>query len=171
MNLPRPSDAAALTFVPAGPAHATVLAALQASVFGRAVAGPTVLVWPAETWAAWLAGGEMVALIACAGDQPVGLAAGRVAADEGEILSLGVATPWRRHGVGRRLLDGLVAALAGRGAASLFLEVAADNRAALVLYTGAGFRAVGRRADYYRETERMVDALVLRRDNLPTGAG
>jgi len=37
------------------------------------------------------------------------------AADEGEILNLGVATAHRRQGLGRALVEGVVAMLAGRG--------------------------------------------------------
>ena len=44
------------------------------------------------------------------------------------------------------------------GAASLFLEVGADNPAALALYAGLGFTRVGMRKAYYNGG----DALVLR---------
>ena len=48
-----------------------------------------------------------------------------------------------------------------RRAARLFLEVAADNAAALALYRTAGMAETGRRADYYRRPGGAVDALVL----------
>jgi ribosomal-protein-alanine N-acetyltransferase len=72
----------------------------------------------------------------------------------------------------RRLLEHAAATAAARGATSLFLEVAADNAAALHLYQAAGFHAVGRRAGYYaRNAGPAVDALVLKRSlNRPLGA-
>ena len=38
---------------------------------------------------------------------------------------------------------------AARGCESLFLEVAADNDAAIALYSALDFETVGRRASYY----------------------
>jgi ribosomal-protein-alanine N-acetyltransferase len=88
----------------------------------------------------------------------------RLVADEGEILTLAVIPSARRQGLARRLLDHAVATAASRGAASLFLEVAADNAAAIALYRAAGFDAVGRRAGYYaRSAGPPVDALVLKK--------
>jgi ribosomal-protein-alanine N-acetyltransferase len=50
-----------------------------------------------------------------------------------------------------------------RGAHSLFLEVGADNPAALALYERIGFRPVGRRVAYYSRGGRVaVDAIVMR---------
>ena len=88
-------------------------------------------------------------LLALDAGAPVGFLIARVAAGEAEILSLGVAPPARRRGVGRMLLDAALAA-AAEGAERMFLEVAEDNAAARALYAAAAFRAVGRRPAYYR---------------------
>jgi ribosomal-protein-alanine N-acetyltransferase len=88
----------------------------------------------------------------------------RVVADEGEVLTLAVTPYARRHGLARRLLNQAAATAAYLGAASLFLEVAADNAAALGLYHATGFEVVGRRAGYYaRSTSPAIDALVLKK--------
>lgn len=88
----------------------------------------------------------------------------RTVADEAEVLTLAVAPAVRRQGVGRALVEAAAAEATRRGAAALFLEVAADNPAALQLYEGAGFARAGlRRAYYARRGARPVDALVLRR--------
>jgi ribosomal-protein-alanine N-acetyltransferase len=81
----------------------------------------------------------------------------RVAADEAEILTIGVTA--RRLGVGRALLVAGVEKVRALGAAKMFLEVAADNAAARGFYAQAGFVEVGRRPNYYANG---ADALVLR---------
>ena len=93
-----------------------------------------------------------------------GFILGRVIAGEAEILTLAVA-PWaRRQGVGLLLVEAVVAEAARRGAAARFLEVAADNPAALGLYDRAGFVRAGlRRAYYARPDAASADAFVLRR--------
>jgi ribosomal-protein-alanine N-acetyltransferase len=88
----------------------------------------------------------------------------RVVVDEGELLTLAVAPDARGRGVGAALLTACEDAARGDGATALFLEVAADNDAALRLYTRAGMGAVGRRRAYYtRPAARPVDALLLRK--------
>ena len=88
----------------------------------------------------------------------------RVIAGEAEILTLAVG-PWaRRQGVGRTLVEAAAAEAARRGAAALFLEVAADNPAAVGLYERTGFEQAGQRRAYYARTDApSADALVLRR--------
>jgi len=85
----------------------------------------------------------------------------RQAADEGEVLALVVAPAWRRRGLATRLLRHGLARLLAAGARRCFLEVGADNAAALACYRRAGWRQVGRRPRYYR---RGADALVFRLD-------
>ncbi len=94
-------------------------------------------------------------------DPTGGCVIARVAAGEAEILTLAVAPALRRGGRGRALLRAAAGRCAAAGAALLFLEVAADNSAALALYAAEGFRAVGRRRAYYAHG---ADAVVLRRD-------
>ena len=88
----------------------------------------------------------------------------RAMARESEILTLAIA-PWaRRQGVASALVEAVAAEAAARDAESIFLEVAADNPAALALYERAGFVQVGQRRAYYmRLSSPSMDALVLRR--------
>lgn len=88
----------------------------------------------------------------------------RAAADEAEVLTLAVRPRARRGGIGRRLVESAAVAAKTAGAQRLFLEVAADNGAAIALYRVAGFEQVGRRPNYYRRgAMRMQDALIFSR--------
>jgi ribosomal-protein-alanine N-acetyltransferase len=58
-----------------------------------------------------------------------------------------------------------MASLSAIGVRKLFLEVDADNTAALALYAKFGFRAVAEREAYYRTADaRRAKALVMRLD-------
>ena len=95
----------------------------------------------------------------------------RALAGEAEILTLAVSPAARRRGLGRALVQAAAASARQAGAESLFLEVAADNAAALALYADCGFEPVGRRNAYYRRRhERAMDALVLRKTLTPATA-
>jgi ribosomal-protein-alanine acetyltransferase len=91
----------------------------------------------------------------------------RAVVGEGEIMNLAVAPEHRGAGLGRRLLEAGLTALAERGVHQVFLEVRAGNAAARALYQRQGFLPVGRRAGYYRNP--VEDAIVLRLA-LPGGA-
>jgi [ribosomal protein S18]-alanine N-acetyltransferase len=86
---------------------------------------------------------------------------------EAEILTLCVLPRMRRLGVGRALLDAVMAEAGRRRLGSVVLEVAADNAAARLLYGATGFVRVGMRPRYYRRDHGAIDALILRR---PIGA-
>lgn len=77
----------------------------------------------------------------------------RAIGDEAEILTLAVDPMARRQGCARSLLAASKHDLAERGVARLFLEVAADNVAALSLYEALGFVTVGLRKGYYRRDQ------------------
>src|SRR2546425_10417576 len=82
------------------------------------------------------------------------------AADEGEILNLGVAPTHRHQGIGRALVERVLQELAGLGVRTVDLEVRASNASARQLYESLGFGEVTGRARYYRRP--VEDAVVLR---------
>ncbi|MDO5620452.1 MAG: GNAT family N-acetyltransferase [Paracoccus sp. (in: a-proteobacteria)] len=84
---------------------------------------------------------------------------GRVIADEAELLTLATDPATRRQGFASALCRNFTQQAADRGAATGFLEVAADNTAALALYQGLGWQAAGRRKSYYAPG---VDGVVMR---------
>jgi [ribosomal protein S18]-alanine N-acetyltransferase len=96
---------------------------------------------------------------------PHGIAFGRIAADEAEVLTLAVDPARRGQGLGAQLLADLTALFLRDGARRVFLEVGVDNLAARALYTSAGFREVGCRPGYFTASgQPAVDAIVLARD-------
>ncbi|MFM2355156.1 MAG: hypothetical protein RLZZ528_892 [Pseudomonadota bacterium] len=110
--------------------------------------------------------GEFAALLSAPGvfllTQGDGFLLGRAVAGEAEILTLAVAPQARRQGSGRALVADFLSEARARGADSAFLEVAADNLAAIALYLGAGFRQADRRRGYFTAPGRpALDALVL----------
>ncbi len=122
--------------------------------------------WTAKTLAQLMCAEGVFALAT-----PDGFILVRAAAGEAEVLTLAVRPEARRQGLGRSLIESASARAAAAGAASLFLEVAADNTAALALYRGCGFEPVGRRVAYYRRLNGpAMDALVLRKTLMTANA-
>ncbi len=140
--------------VVATPFHAAVVSALHALCF------------PDDAWDGAAVGGllgdaAVDGLLLCEpADRPVGFVLVRTAADEAEILAIGIWPDARRRGLGARLLAASCDVVARRGAERIFLEVSETNGPALSLYRRAGFVPVGRRRHYYGVG---LDALVLRR--------
>lgn len=123
--------------------------------------------WTADAIASLLAHPASTSLIAVSGSpqEVAGFVIGQLAADEAEILSIGVMPDWQRIGLGSMLVEGIARAARRGEAHKLFLEVAEDNGAALRLYRRLGFREVGRRPRYYQRTGGpAIDALNLALD-------
>ena len=88
-----------------------------------------------------------------------GFLIGRSAADEFEILNMGVSRAHRRNGIGSNLLECALEFSRTSGSARAYLEVRASNAPALALYARHGFAECGRRARYYRDP--IEDAVLL----------
>jgi ribosomal-protein-alanine N-acetyltransferase len=143
---------------PAGRLESGVVAALQQACFPE---DP----WDEASVATLTAPPAGFAVIALdVQDQPVGFVMARVAAEDAEILAIGVLPQARRGGIGNLLVEAAVAGSRDLGATALFLEVAEDNQAAWTLYKACGFFSVGRRPGYYKRPDGRVAALVLRRN-------
>jgi ribosomal-protein-alanine N-acetyltransferase len=131
-------------------------AAIHAASFARERA------WSPHEFAALLDDPNVFSVEVAEGGE-AGFALGRAVAGEAELLTLAVAPLARRRGHGRALLAAFELAARERGAGAAFLEVAADNAAAVALYTQAGYTERGRRPGYYVQTGGGVDALVMGR--------
>lgn len=96
---------------------------------------------------------------------PAGFVLARLAAGEGEVLTVAVSRALRGGGLGWKLMDAVLRELHAQRAEALFLEVDQTNVPALALYRRLGFREVGKRPAYYDHAEgRKTGALVMRRD-------
>jgi [ribosomal protein S18]-alanine N-acetyltransferase len=80
-------------------------------------------------------------------------------ADELHITNVAVDPGWRRRGIARTMLGGVLEDARRRRLQLVVLEVRPSNREALPLYESLGFRVVGRRRGYYYDTGE--DALVM----------
>ena len=120
--------------------------------------------WSVSTIEQLLSHPGSVSLIARSGQplRAVGFVIGQVAADEAELLTVAVSKAVQRKGIGRTLVEAVGRAAKNTGARTLYLEVAADNAAALALYEKLGFQVSGRRKGYYgRPEEQAQDAITM----------
>lgn len=93
-----------------------------------------------------------------------GFALIRTIAGEAELLTLAVAPQQRRRGLGRAILLQTIEAARSRGADHMFLEVVADNLAAIRLYETTGFTRTGQRPNYYRKPDgNRINAVLMAR--------
>jgi len=153
----------AIELLPAGLVHAELLAAMHGLCFAAPWSVGSmmeVLAMPGAEGLIAVDGGSLVPNSAAPG--PAGLVLWRRVLDEAEILTIAVLPPWRRLGIGGRMLAAAMASAAAAGAATMFLEAAADNLPALALYGRFDFEPVGRRKGYYGG----IDAVTMRRKNI-----
>jgi len=143
----------------AGPADVERLAEMQATCFDEPWGGASI----AKTLSLPGAFALVLRDTTPAGRISAGFAILQIAADQADLLTLGVIPGLRRRGHGRWLLAQAVTEAAKRSAKSVFLEVAENNLAAIALYRCAGFETIGRREGYYRDREgRKVAAVTMR---------
>jgi ribosomal-protein-alanine N-acetyltransferase len=120
-----------------------------------------------ERWTATMFWNELASghhyIVAAADDRVSGYAGLAVnPPDEGWVQNIAVRREAQRRGVGRALLEALLAQARERGVSRVLLEVAVDNVAAQKLYADYGFEPVGVRRGYYQPSN--TDALVMLRE-------
>jgi [ribosomal protein S18]-alanine N-acetyltransferase len=79
---------------------------------------------------------------------------------QADIQTIAVGESARRQGLGRVLMQSLIAEARERGATEVFLDVRADNPGATALYESLGFEPIAVRPGYYQPDN--VDAIVMR---------
>jgi len=120
----------------------------------------------AEKWSAAMFWNELAHrhfyLVALDGSEVVGYAGLAVTGDEAWVQNIAVKRTAQRRGIGREMLEALLAEAARKGIKKTMLEVAVDNAPAQRLYATYGFEPVGIRRGYYQPSN--TDALVMMRD-------
>jgi ribosomal-protein-alanine N-acetyltransferase len=121
--------------------------------------------WSAEEFETLLKGPGAFAVLGEAGEpaESKGFILCRSIAGEAEILTIAVDPVARRRGWGAALVEIATGIASETRAEAMFLEVAADNLAAIALYQSTGFAKVGVRKGYYPHPDGAKDALVMRR--------
>ena len=92
----------------------------------------------------------------------IGYVGAQIVPDEADMMNLAVDAQYRRQGIGKALVEHLIASLQERMVRSLTLEVRVSNAPAVSLYEGMGFLTVGRRPNYYQKPKE--DAWILRKE-------
>ena len=77
-----------------------------------------------------------------------------------DIQTIGIASEQRGKGLGRELMQRLIAKARELGSEQIMLEVRADNAVAIALYKDLGFEQIDVRKRYYQPDD--VDAIVMR---------
>lgn len=94
----------------------------------------------------------------------LGYAVLMLAVDEAELLDIAVAAQHQRQGLGRNLLEEMMALAHRHDMRRMVLEVRASNAAAISLYRRAGFADIGLRRDYYPAERGREDAILMGRE-------
>lgn len=84
----------------------------------------------------------------------------RIAADEAEIITIGVDPKIRRTGTAFSLMTIVEKEIKNQGVNNIFLEVSSTNIPAIELYKKLGFLPVGSRPKYYEDG---TDAIVMKK--------
>ncbi len=79
-----------------------------------------------------------------------------ILADEGHITNVAVAKKCRRRGIAKALISDFVRIAQEKNLCLMTLEVRVSNESAISLYESFGFTEVGRRKNYYDNTEDAV---------------
>jgi [ribosomal protein S18]-alanine N-acetyltransferase len=81
--------------------------------------------------------------------------------DEAHLLNIGVAKSQQGQGLGRQLLEHMMAVGVKHGGLNMFLEVRPSNKAAITLYEKIGFNEMAIRKGYYPAKNGREDAVLM----------
>ena len=114
--------------------------------------------WSYATLASAFESAASYGLVAEDGGEIIGYGCITCAADTSDLENVVVSEGYRRSGIGRAIVEGLLAEAGGRGAEKAFLEVRVSNAPAMSMYLNCGFTGVYARTRYYADGE---DCLVM----------
>ena len=95
------------------------------------------------------------------GGEMIGYAVMMMVLDEAHLLNVSIAKLQQGQGLGRKLLEDLVAVAQREKASTMFLEVRLSNKAAMDLYESMGFNEFSLRKGYYPAENGREDAVLM----------
>ena len=95
------------------------------------------------------------------GAKIIGYALMMMVLDEAHLLNLSVAKAYQKQGLGRLLLEHMIAIAKKHAAANMFLEVRPSNISAIALYENIGFNEMAVRRGYYPAHNGREDAVLM----------
>ena len=102
--------------------------------------------------------GNTTKVFALNGENIVGCGEILIALDCADIIDIEVCAEYRRRGIGRNILNSMIADARDKGVETITLEVRKSNADAQSLYESFGFCAISVRKRYYGDKE---DAVVM----------
>jgi ribosomal-protein-alanine N-acetyltransferase len=95
------------------------------------------------------------------GAEIIGYALMMMVLDEAHLLNLSIAKAYQKQGLGRLLLEHMIAIARRQNAANMFLEVRPSNISAIALYENIGFNEMAIRRGYYPAHNGREDAVLM----------
>lgn len=86
--------------------------------------------------------------------------------EEGEITNVAVLPEAQNHGIGKKIISGLLKASREKNISRIVLEVRASNTPAIRLYEGFGFQKAGIRKGFYEKPRE--DAAIMILEQIPS---
>ncbi|MBA4179545.1 MAG: ribosomal-protein-alanine N-acetyltransferase [Anaerolinea sp.] len=134
------------------PADISAVVEVERSAFGHN--------WPATAFERELTQNRMARYVVLdTGSEIAGFGGIWLMVDEAHVVTVAVPPRYRRHGLGRLIVHGLVQLAQCEGMLDATLECRVSNTAARALYARYGFYEVGLRPRYYQDTQE--DAVVM----------
>jgi [ribosomal protein S18]-alanine N-acetyltransferase len=133
----------------ARPAEATAIASLSRDLIEYGLRWR----WTPVRVAASIRAPDVNVLVACIHGRIAGFAIMRYRDDDAHLDLFAVAPPYRRGGVGRRLLEWLEKCAVVAGTFNVTLEVREGNKGAQLFYERMGYRTLGQLPGYYQGIE------------------
>lgn len=103
-----------------------------------------------QQWKSEFSAPAVIINLAYEAERPCGFLSAGIAGDDLEIRKIGVLPAYRRHGLGKRLLNHAI----NHAASALrrcLIEVSSANAAGVFFYEKLGFSEIGRRSNYYAD--------------------
>ncbi len=121
--------------------------------------------WSVQMFEGMLANASCTGFGAFEQEQLVGYGCVMCAAESADIITICTDLAFRKKGIGRALLEKMVACAWKKGCTEIFLEVRRGNIPAISLYGSLGFSQIGIRKNYYTSPQEDAVVMILKREN------